>query len=571
MQRAVQNNRLFRNLTTINAYKTKIIIFVMNVEPLQILYVNMYSKIVGDMFTPGKMTIPWSMIFLLAAFHFKDDIVHYVKSWINGQNNSGAFILIPQHKKTYYSWTHTGKKETHQTIFSKRFKALTYRLIQGMKHKLSSTIEVMSADRVDTYMETDVVEYILLPSYNQKIMICQDRGIYFEILIQQDDRGENKDGGSNKKSTAGQEPASCMKMYTYKLSIADGSKYEVLEKYMDECVEEYEIKVLRTNEQIVFEFTKSYKDEYDKSTMQFRQYPFKSTKHLDKNIFFEGRDKFIEYVDQFAVTKAGQESRARKDYADMGVTFKASIVMHGPPGCGKSSIIRGILNRTGRHGVLIQWSRIKTCSDFCNLFWSLTINNTKYELDKVCMIFEDFDANQDEVLKSRKSTKLAANVSTVFDEHASATMLEPVDLETIDKDKTKAIIEALQAQLIMSKQKGEDELTLECVLNVLDGIIELHGGMVIFTTNHLENIDPAFLRSGRIDHVLELKLATVAIIREMVEYRYRGENIEWSNYLHYFDKMKDGVVSPADIQSVLFRHRTDDLTSCLNEIQRLAS
>ena len=98
----------------------------------------------------------------------------------------------------------------------------------------------------------------------------------------------------------------------------------------------------------------------------FRKYPFRSNKFLDKNIFFKEKDEFIQYVDRFIKkSDSKQKNAAEAQYEDAGVTFKASIMMMGPPGCGKSSTIRGILNRTKRHGVLVRWSAISTCTEFC--------------------------------------------------------------------------------------------------------------------------------------------------------------------------------------------------------------
>jgi len=95
---------------------------------------------------------------------------------------------------------------------------------------------------------------------------------------------------------------------------------------------------------------------------------------------------------------------------------------------------------------------------------------------------------------------------------------------------------------------NSDDLTLECVLNTIDGIVELHDAMYIFTTNmDIRKLDKAFIRPGRIDYILELKRATVKIIREMVAYRYR-DNIDINKYDNYFKKMKDSVITPAEVQ-----------------------
>jgi ATP-dependent 26S proteasome regulatory subunit len=51
-------------------------------------------------------------------------------------------------------------------------------------------------------------------------------------------------------------------------------------------------------------------------------------------------------------------------------------------------------------------------------------------------------------------------------------------------------------------------VSLTAVLNVLDGICSSHGCVVIMTTNHKENLDPAVLRNGRVDVDIEFLPST---------------------------------------------------------------
>jgi chaperone BCS1 len=50
--------------------------------------------------------------------------------------------------------------------------------------------------------------------------------------------------------------------------------------------------------------------------------------------------------------------------------------------------------------------------------------------------------------------------------------------------------------------KQEDELNLSGLLNVLDGVVDTPGWIVVMTTNHPELLDPALIRPGRIDKKL---------------------------------------------------------------------
>ena len=334
------------------------------------------------------------------------------------------------------------------------------------------------------------------------------------------------------------------------------NKYHILDEFVTNCLQTYNNEIMNKKTHMIFEYGGTYKDDCDKIKLQYHEYPFKSNKILDKNIYFEGKDKLIEYVDKFKVKKNGEKSDYEREYEEAGVTFKASILLRGPPGCGKSCTIRGILNRTGRHGVLVTWSRLKTCADFCSLFRTTKINDKEYSIGELCFIFEDFDANKSDILKSRTNKQC----SGCNDYSKIQQMIEKYD----KKDEHEKLIKELDTMTLFDK-KMEDELTLECVLNVLDGIIELHNTMIIFTTNHLEHIDPAFTRSGRIDFQHEFKLASINIIKEML---HKIRNIECENpeYNDYFTNMTDYVISPADIQNICFKYTNSNITEILTEV-----
>jgi SpoVK/Ycf46/Vps4 family AAA+-type ATPase len=81
------------------------------------------------------------------------------------------------------------------------------------------------------------------------------------------------------------------------------------------------------------------------------------------------------------------------------------------------------------------------------------------------------------------------------------------------------------------------------MLNLIDGIIEQPSRILIMTTNHPEQIDPALLRPGRIDIKHEFKRCTKSIIKEMIEFFFNQESQIDVSQLH------DYVYSPADIMS----------------------
>jgi mitochondrial chaperone BCS1 len=109
---------------------------------------------------------------------------------------------------------------------------------------------------------------------------------------------------------------------------------------------------------------------------------------------------------------------------------------------------------------------------------------------------------------------------------------------------------------------NDDPLNLSCLLNILDGLIELHGVMVIFTTNHPEKLDDAFLRPGRIDFKQEFKRANTDTIKSIINTKFKLNNI--TGFEFPTSQFVDYVISPAEIQSICFQ--TDDINECITEL-----
>jgi SpoVK/Ycf46/Vps4 family AAA+-type ATPase len=544
------------------------------IDPVQILEVTLYSKLLNEASSHFLLLEKMNMMYIVFAFfiyklvtlNYVQDLMYKLKDIIVERYlNSYSSMTVSGHTKSYFSGFGSSKQVT-KILYSNKFKAITHYLLKENNEEISNFNEVMKTVH-SNYHDEDILEYIMLPEYNQKILLCKKKNIFLEIIVNEKKTLDEEKDNKKKSETD--------KLYAYKLTIPQRFKYTLLEEFVKMCENVYEDEVNNKKTHMVFEYLSSEKDEDCVSTLKFREYPFKSNKFLDKNIYFEGKEKLIEYVDKFKVKKEGAEiTEHEKEYEEVGVTFKASLLLKGPPGCGKSCTIRGILNRTGRHGVIVTWSKLKTCADICSLFRQTKINNKKYTMDQLCFIFEDFDANDCDILKKRSSKLDGSNVlssggsvTKLLKKHAINKVDDDIDEECENKSD---LLTDMQKLMLLNKSHIEDELTLECVLNVLDGIIELHNVMIIFTTNHLEQIDPAFTRSGRIDFHQEFKLASVNIIKEMLQ-TIRKIDVANAKYKKYFDKMRDYVISPADVQNICFKYKNENVTEILNDIIALCN
>lgn len=187
------------------------------------------------------------------------------------------------------------------------------------------------------------------------------------------------------------------------------NKIAILNKFIGKCVKKYNDKNKEKYEgkHWIYEYTHSYKDEYSGLNLKFREYLFSNNKDLNTNIFFEGKEKFIKYVDKFIYDEEEVENKVvtkyEQEYKTIGYTYKATFLLYGFPGCGKTSTIKGILNRTKRHGIIINWSKIKTCEELETIFRNRLINHKEYDARELCFIIEDCDASKNNILLSRKN------------------------------------------------------------------------------------------------------------------------------------------------------------------------
>lgn len=202
-----------------------------------------------------------------------------------------------------------------------------------------------------------------------------------------------------------------------------------------------------------------------------------------ENRFFENKDKILKKIDFFLNNKEW--------YIRKGIPYVLGFLLYGKPGCGKTSFIKALMNYTGRHGINIRLTDDFDMDSLKDVIQKEKIDDYVLPNDKRILIFEDIDCMGDMVKKRKDVDK-----ETDTNEKDS-------DDEMFDKISEKQKLDL--KKMIAENKKSNTKNNLSYFLNILDGLIECNGRIIIMTTNKPDNLDPALIRPGRIDEKIEFK------------------------------------------------------------------
>ncbi|KAL1998483.1 hypothetical protein VTN02DRAFT_6089 [Thermoascus thermophilus] len=169
----------------------------------------------------------------------------------------------------------------------------------------------------------------------------------------------------------------------------------------------------------------------------------------------------------------------RRWYSNRGIPYRRGYMFHGPPGTGKTSLCFAAA------GLL----RLK--------IYLVSLNSKSLTEDRLASLFQNLPRRCIVLLEDVDSAGMTHNRGEEDPEAAKASSGEK------DGD---------------GKSKRDEEnqgVSLSALLNIIDGVASSEGRILIMTTNHIEKLDPALLRPGRVDMSIEFGNSDTRTIRDL--------------------------------------------------------
>jgi len=165
---------------------------------------------------------------------------------------------------------------------------------------------------------------------------------------------------------------------------------------------------------------------------------------------------------EYLIEDIARFRRSKQRYQRLGVPYHRGYLLYGPPGTGKTSLVSAL----AAHFALSIYT--VNLTDFTDRSLMSAVNQVP---SNSVLLFEDIDCMKG---SQNRGSEMAGQSGTAT----------------------------------TGKESAQNGVTLSGLLNVLDGFYAPTGVLFVMTTNHVEKLDDALLRPGRIDYKLYMGKAS---------------------------------------------------------------
>jgi SpoVK/Ycf46/Vps4 family AAA+-type ATPase len=129
------------------------------------------------------------------------------------------------------------------------------------------------------------------------------------------------------------------------------------------------------------------------------------------------------------------------------------------------------------------------------------------------------------------------------------------------------LLEDLDSLFVDRNQVGTNHVSFSALQNVLDGVCRKDKMITFITTNHIKRLDPALLRPGRVDYMMEFTFATRKQVKQMYDKFLPSQP---HNFDTFYELVRGKKINMSLVQKFLFEHRRDpDILQFERELSKL--
>lgn len=262
-------------------------------------------------------------------------------------------------------------------------------------------------------------------------------------------------------------------------------------------------------------------------------------------------------------------------YSNRGIPYRRGYLLHGPPGTGKSSLSLALAGFFKMRIYIVSLSSVTANEE--------SLSSLFAELPRRCVVLlEDIDTAG--LTHTRENPN--QNQDQATEDSSGDTSPRPNAMGDPNKNN------------MNNPPQPTGRLSLSGLLNILDGVASQEGRVLIMTTNHLEKLDKALIRPGRVDMIVKFGLADKGMISAIFRAIYaplegddgpeRVENLELDPDARkaraeekakrraaedarveilageFAAKVPAYEFSPAELQGYLMRHKRDARAAVTN-------